>query len=247
MPTITVPYHLDEPLPTLPRTGRVIEPDLPPGPLPGRLVALYDAVASEVARQVAAPAQQPVSVASGDCTTSLGVLAGLQRAGVDPAIVWFDAHGDFNTTETTESGYVGGMPLAMAVGRDDLQIAEGLGLAAVDERRVVLLDARDLDAREADLLAHSDLRVIREMRLRAADLPAGPIYLHLDLDVVDPAALPGLRYPAPGGPGVAAVRAAVHEVLSTGRVVAVGLACTWHPEADMGAVTDLALHELDLA
>jgi arginase len=53
--------------------------------------------------------------------------------------------------------------------------------------------------------------------------------VHLDLDVIEPAELPGLRYPAPGGPGPAEFAEALHMLLGTGRVAAIGIACTWHP------------------
>ena len=53
-------------------------------------------------------------VASGDCLTALGTVAGLQAAGADPAVVWFDAHGDVQTPETTSSGYLAGMSLRSA-------------------------------------------------------------------------------------------------------------------------------------
>lgn len=62
-------------------------------------------------------------------------------------------------------------------------------------------------------------------------LPSGPVYLHLDVDVVDRDELPGLRYPAPDGPGLADVIAAVRVAPGSCDVVAVGLACTWHPGA----------------
>jgi arginase len=65
--------------------------------------------------------------------------------------------------------------------------------------------------------------------LDAAALPGGPWYVHLDLDVIDPAEVPGLRYPAPGGPGSAEVAGALRMLLATGGVAAVGIACTWHP------------------
>jgi arginase len=55
-------------------------------------------------------------VVSGDCTTALGTVAGLQRAGIDPGIVWFDAHGDVQTVETTASGHPGGLPLRLLTG-----------------------------------------------------------------------------------------------------------------------------------
>src|SRR2546423_7429663 len=108
MTRLLVPYHLDEYLPDLDLTVTgpdTVTVDLPPGDTWSRLVVLYAAVAGRVAA-----ATRPV-VYSGDCTTSLGTVAGLQRAGIDPAVVWFDGHGDVQTVETTGSGYVGGMPL----------------------------------------------------------------------------------------------------------------------------------------
>jgi arginase family enzyme len=58
-----------------------------------------------------APAGAPPVVLSGDCTAAVAVAAGLQRRGVDPAVVWFDAHGDLHTPESSASGYPGGMAL----------------------------------------------------------------------------------------------------------------------------------------
>jgi arginase len=53
--------------------------------------------------------------------------------------------------------------------------------------------------------------------------------VHLDLDVIDPAQLPGLRLPVPGGPSPAQVTGALNALLGTGRVAAIGIACTWYP------------------
>lgn len=55
-------------------------------------------------------------VLSGDCLVSMGVLTGLQSAGIDPAVVWFDAHGDVHTLESSSSGYLGGMSLRFLLG-----------------------------------------------------------------------------------------------------------------------------------
>src|SRR5262249_23885999 len=144
MNTILVPYHLDEMVDVLPFPDALaIQPgDLPDAPPWERLAALYDPVADAVAA-----ADRPL-VVSGDCTTSLGTLAGLQRKGCDPAIAWFDAHGDFNTHETTLSGYLGGMPLALPVGRGDPTLRDRLDLRPVPENRVILGEARDLDPPE---------------------------------------------------------------------------------------------------
>jgi arginase len=180
-------------------------------------------------------------VLSGDCTTALGTVAGLQRAGADPGIVWFDAHGDVQTLETSASGYLGGFPLRQLVGYRPALIATQLGLRPVAEQRVLLVGARDLDPPETAYLGEALIGQAEVAELAAARLPDGPLYVHLDLDVIDAAAVPGLRYPAPGGPGGAQVAAALGLLLATGRVAAVGIACTWHPGRGAAAATGFAL------
>jgi arginase len=187
------------------------------------LLPLYSAVASRVASS-----PRPL-VMCGDCTVALGVVAGLQRTGLDPAIVWFDAHGDVQTMETTTSGFLGGMPLRLLVGYRPELAASALGLRPVAEDRVVLVDARDLDPPEALFLAGSPMRRVSLPELTPQVLPDGPLYVHLDLDIVDPTELPAVRYPAPGGPSLAAVMDAARMLFRTGRVVGVCVACTWSP------------------
>ena len=231
MARILVPYHIDERLDDL---DIPVAPDVaittaaPAGNDPWDLMTvLYERVADLVAADVGR-GERPV-VVSGDCTTSLGTVAGLQRAGLDPSIVWFDGHGDVQTPETTASGYLGGYPLRLLVGYRPELISRPLGLRAVPEDRVTLVDARDLDPPEVEYLSTAAIRRCGVPGLTTDALPDGPIYLHLDVDVVDPGALPGLRYPAPDGPSLNAVADALRTVLGTGRVVAFGLACTWHP------------------
>ena len=230
MSVIQFPYHLDEYLPDLdvplpPDT--VITADLPAGDVWDRLSALYAGLAGAVAAE-AGRGGRPV-VVSGDCMTALGTMSGLQRAGVQAGIVWFDAHGDVQTLETTTSGYLGGLPLRLLMGYRPELIAARLGLRAVPEHQVALVDARDLDPPEVSYLAGAQIRRSEVGELDVAGLPGGPLYVHLDLDVIDSGQLPGLRFPAPGGPSPAQVSAALSALLSTGRVAAVGVACTWYP------------------
>jgi arginase len=230
MSVIQVPYHLDEYLPDLdvplpPDT--VITADLPAGDVWDRLSALYTGVAAAVAAE-AGRGGRPV-VVSGDCMTALGTMSGLQRAGVQAGIVWFDAHGDVQTLETTTSGYLGGLPLRLLMGYRPELIAARLGLRAVPEHQVALVDARDLDPPEVSYLAGAQVRRSEVGELDAAGLPGGPLYVHLDLDVIDSGQLPGLRFPAPGGPSPAQVTGALSALLGTGRVAAIGVACTWYP------------------
>ena len=230
MSIIQIPYHLDEYLPDLdvplpPDT--VITADLPAGDVWHRLSALYAGLAGAVAAE-AGRGGRPV-VVSGDCMTALGTMSGLQRAGVQAGIVWFDAHGDVQTLETTTSGYLGGLPLRLLMGYRPELIAARLGLRAVPEHQVALVDARDLDPPEVSYLAGAQIRRSEVGELDAAGLPGGPLYVHLDLDVIDSGQLPGLRFPAPGGPSPAQVTGALSALLGTGRVAAIGVACTWYP------------------
>ena len=87
--------------------------------------------------------------------TALGTVAGLQRRYRDVAVVWLDAHGDFNTPAITVSGYLGGMVLAMLTGRAPELFADPLGLRPVADTDIVLADARDLDPAERDALTAS--------------------------------------------------------------------------------------------
>jgi arginase len=238
MTIIAVPYHLDEYLPDLDlpcEPDEVVTARFPPGDPWERLAVLYE----EVARAVTADAGLggcPV-VLTGDCAISLGIMAGLQRAGADPGVVWFDAHGDVQTPETTASGYLPGMPLRLLTGYRPELIATRLGLRPVPEQRIVLAGARDLDPPEETYLAGAAIRR-REVsglaadHLRSADLPGGPLYVHVDLDVIDGAGLPGLRFPVPGGPGAAELADALRMLLATGQVAAFGIACSWHPGHD---------------
>jgi arginase len=225
---IAVPYHHAEPLPKLadafPADDAVV---VSKGPAGAMLVRLYDQVAARVAASDA-----PAIVASGDCTTSLGIVAGLQRRGVAPGVIWLDAHGDFHTPHTTRSGYFGGMALAMMAGRAGASLARAIGLRATAEDACVLAGARDLDPAERDALGTSAVRIVADVAALAhAALPPPPWYVHLDVDVIDPGELPPLRFPAPNGPSANAVAAALRALAARGAIAALGLACTLTPKA----------------
>jgi arginase len=195
------------------------------------MASILDSVATWVAESV------PALVHAPDCMAPIGVVAGLQRAGLDPDLVWLDAHGDFNTPETTPSGYLGGMPLAMLVGRGDQAMIRSLGIRPLSERRVILVGARDLNPGEATALAASDVRRLSLAELSAMPLPERPLHVHLDLDVVDPDELPGLLYPARSGPSVEAVATALRHLATRTWIGAVSVAHTYAqgaPTAEAG-------------
>jgi arginase len=223
---ILVPYHHAQPLPKLAAAFAADDAVIvSKGPAGAMVARLYDQVAARVAAS-----DEPAVVASGDCTTALAIVAGLQRLGLAPGVIWFDAHGDLNTPRTTRSGYLGGMALAMLTGRAGASLREAIGLRAVADDSCVLAGARDLDPPEHELLAASPIRRVDDVRdLAHAPLPAPPWYVHLDVDVIDPAELAPLRFPAPGGPSAATVAGALRALAARGPIAAIGLACTFLP------------------
>lgn len=231
---LLTPYFLDRPVPELkslasPDWG-VNCPSLPAGEVRQRMLALYEPLQTFVA-QTAVSGRRPVSIA-GDCCTTIAVLAGLQRAELNPTLIWFDAHGDFNTWETTPSGFFGGMPLAMLVGRGEQTFVEGVDLYPFPETQVILTDARDLDSGERTLVAESAVTHLPQPEaMLAYDLPDGPLYVHFDTDIVNPEEAPAMNYRAPGGPSVATLRRVFRTLAQTGRIAAVSMSA-WNPQLD---------------
>ena len=138
----------------------------------------------------------PVLLA-GDCSICLTTFPTVARRRPDARFLWLDAHGDFNTPETTPSGFLGGMCLAGACGFWETGLDE-----AIAAERVVLAGVRDLDSGEREVLEGSDATVIgaslETLVFAQNALDRAPVYVHLDLDVLDPESFPAL-FPAPGG------------------------------------------------
>lgn len=151
----------------------------------------------------------PVLAAS-TCATSVATLPLVAAHRPDAVVLWFDAHADFNTPQTTYSGYLGGMVLAAGCGLWD----SGHG-AGVDPGNVVLVGARDIDEAERALLDTHGVRVLSPAQStpeRVADLVAGrDVWVHVDWDVLEPGWVP-TAYRVPEGlhpEQVAALLAAV--------------------------------------
>ena len=133
-----------------------------------------------------------------ECSIALTTLPTALRHRPEAKVLWLDAHGDYNTPETSPSGYLGGMALAGACGEWDTGLAE-----PVPPERVLLAGVRELDAEERALLERSDVTVVgasaHETLVAAKNaLDGAPGYVHLDLDVLDPEVFPA-QFPAPGG------------------------------------------------
>ncbi len=176
-------------------------------------------------------------VLAGDDTAAIGVVAGLQTAvgaATPIGIVWLDAHGDFNTPETSYSGILAGMPLAILAGLAGPLWREAAGLASpIATDRLVLAGTRDLDEKEAELLRSTDVRVVPAGEVRKgapfADVVAwlasrsDLLYLHVDLDVLDPRFVPSASTPAADGLTIDELAHAMSTVLGTGKVAAIAV------------------------
>jgi arginase len=161
--------------------------------------------------RVASDGRLPV-VLGGDHSVALGTVGGLAAAHGPGAVLWIDAHGDLNTPETTPSGNVHGMPLAVALGcAGDAFASEAWPLPMLDPQRVVLIGVRSLDKGERAFVHETGIGVYTMTDLdrqgleavfrEALERVAGGAFVHvsLDMDVVDPDVAPGVGTPVRGG------------------------------------------------
>jgi arginase len=147
----------------------------------------------------------------------MGMLAGLQKSGPDwrslrIGLVWIDAHADFNTPETTLSGMLGGMPVAISTGLCLHRLRRQCGLdPALPTRYVTMVGVRDTDPYEQELLDKSEIQYITVDQVKrpsaAIDLEmerltflTDLIYVHVDLDILDPHEVPGHGLTVKNGP-----------------------------------------------
>ena len=190
---------------------------------------------------------------SGSCFAGIGVVAGIAES--SPGVIWFDAHGDFNTPESTVDGYFDGMGLAILTGAAWPTLVDGVGAATIPESAVVLAGARDFDELEERRLDASDVRRLPSADVdsddavaRAADqlepAPTG-LYVHVDLDVLDSDDAGVNIYSVPGGLSAAQLESQVRALLDSHPVRALSLTA-YDPEVDEdGRVPPIALGLLE--
>ena len=169
-------------------------------------VAELNASLAEAVRDAIGAGQFPL-VLAGDCNASLGCLAGLGDRAM--ATLWFDAHGDFNTPETSPSGFLDGMCLAIAAGRCHQDLRERVGLQAIQGGRIVHAGGRDFDPQEREALLSAGAVVISPEQLCTPDAiapvfgaigkQAEGLYAHVDLDVLDGRRCPVNEFQPHGG------------------------------------------------
>jgi arginase len=190
-------------------------------------------------------------ILSGSCFAAVGVMAGLAEP--SPGVVWLDAHADFNTPDSTVYGYFDGMGLAIITGGAWRSMRAAVpGAGPIPEQAVVLAGARDLDENERARLRESKLTHLPIERLEGPDAvvaavesitPSG-LYLHVDLDVLDPEDGRANIYAAPGGLRAEQLEAIVVALLERFPVRALSLTA-YDPDVDPeGKVPPIALRLL---
>jgi arginase len=197
------------------------------------------------------------------CSALMGMLGGLQRSGptsrpLRVGLVFIDAHGDFNTPETTLSGMLGGMPVAVSAGLclTRLRLKSGLD-PALSERHIVLAAVRDTDPLEQDLLDRSAVEFLSvdDIRTRSASIErqmkrlsdlTDVIYVHVDMDVLDPKEVAGHPLTVPGGPTSLELAAALTEMFKHEKAAAFGVASTPTGDRDRDGLSRQAAYNLIL-
>lgn len=226
---------VDAGLPILTEVVAAPDPFLPEA---ARVVAVAVEIASRVRDSIAADAF-PI-VLAGDCNSCLGTVAGCDPAGL--GVVWLDAHADVDVPDDSLTGSLDAMGLAMLTGRGWRALREAhLWHAPVDEQRVLLIGARNVEPRQRARLEGSRIRTLAAEEVSAGEL--GPsldalvtagrrVYLHVDLDALDPSEGIANRYAAPEGLTCDELLAAIDDVFDRCAVAAAALTA-YEPEADV--------------
>lgn len=191
-------------------------------------------------RQAVIAGEVPLVLAGG-CDASKGVLSGFDHA--SSGVVWFDAHADFNTVDSTITGYFPGMSMAVITGHCYRKYWAQIGNSApIPEAAVLMLGVRDVDSAEQERLQSSAIEVVRWQ----AGLPqvavgslldqlanrVKEVYLHIDMDALDPLVAPGVvDQPVPGGLTLEQLEDCLHSMSERLRIRAATLA-TYNPDRD---------------
>jgi arginase len=198
-----------------------------------------------------------------NCSSILGMLSGLQHSGLTDkplrvGLVFIDAHGDYNTPETTLSGMLGGMPVAIANGLCLTRMRLKAGLEpAIPGRHIVEICVRDTDPLEQELLDRSEIQQLslEDVRTRSANLQremkrlsdaTDAIYIHVDMDALDPREVSGHPLTVRGGPTSMELAAALTEMFKYEKAAAFGVASTPYGEHDKDGVSRQAAYNLVL-
>jgi len=174
-------------------------------------------------------------VLAGNCNSCLGTVAGLAPA--EPGVVWFDAHADFDTPEDNASGFLDVMALSTLTGRCWETLRRSIpGFREVPEEDVVMVAVRDLEPYQRESLERSEVRSVpdgRSLESALDDLRGrrDGVYLHVDMDCIDPSEGRANQYAAPGGLTVGELEDAIAAVGTRFRIEAAAITA-YDPSCD---------------
>ena len=177
-------------------------------------------------------------VLGGECTIAAGALSGALSADSELSLLYFDAHGDFNTLATTPSHYISGMVLAHLCGRSVAPLLFP-GSRKISDDRVALVGARSLDSGEiANLDASRVLRIAFDREHpEAPGLVAWSrrrtVWVHVDVDVIDPREFPAVAFAAVDGPSMKDFGFVLRQVFTVADVRGISV-CGYDARADHG-------------
>jgi arginase len=195
-----------------------------------------------------------------NCVNLMGMLAGHQRSGsnwkpLKVGLLWFDAHGDFNTPETSLSGMIGGMPVAISTGLCLHHLRQTIGLdPPLPMSYVTMLGVRDVDPMEQYLLDTYNINQITveeiqknspkiDQEIKRLEDLTDIIYVHIDLDVLDPIYMPGHMTPAPNGVTSDELKKTMTTIFSNRKVSGLGLA-SYPAENDTEKIGLNSIHKI---
>jgi arginase len=198
---------------------------------PRQVIAVSKAIVP-IVRDACQRGYFPLILGSED-SVIMGIVEGLQQGLSGPVgLIYLDAHGDFNTPETTPSGLIGGMDVAILAGRGPDQLTKIFGhKPQLHEEQIAIFGARDLDPPERKMLNRSKVHLytmdrVREMGSERAMMEVtekllkfcAKIYIHMDIDVLEPNEMKAIHMTAPDGLGLTECASALRVVRRTGKL-----------------------------
>lgn len=206
----------------------------------------------------------PVLVLAGDDTAAIGLVSGLQDAhglAASVGLVWIDAHADFNTPETTVSGILAGMPVAILAGLAGPIWREAAQLqATIPTDRILIAGAREIEEKEDVLLRSTNVRVVTTDEMKGVNVfenaldrladRVDMLIVNVDLDVLDPTLVPSASTPSPNGLTIRQVARMLKYAIASGKTALIAITSLnpgGRQRAERSIESTLALLESSLA
>jgi arginase len=247
---IQVPWYLGREHPDLSRGPgvlaeaiggeTVVVPGPEPRPVPNEVADSFDVIrsVSSAVNEAVADGRFPLVLAV-NCFTSLGTVTGVGR---ELGVIWFDAHGDFHTPDSTPTGFLDGMGFAMLTGDGWQEMRQGL--RSVPAENAILVAARDLEPTEVARVEGSKLRRADAEALETAldelATQVDAVYVHIDLDVLDPSVAHANVLSVEGGLDVAQLEEALAAIRGRFEIAAAALTA-YDPSQDReGRIPEIA-------